>query len=178
MAYMLETVARITGASIKQLIHWDACGLVKPSVAQASGKGSRRVYSFLDVLSIKTAVTLRREGITLQKIRRCLKFLQEHKPEVTQPLASLNLVTDGAAVFLLSDNPGQACQDRLIVNTLAGGQLLFVVPVGRIACEAQSDIARLLPDVPHDFPLTTSLDEERGRRQRRVRATRRGRRAG
>src|SRR5262245_29718303 len=122
MAYMLETVSKVTGATIKQLIHWDSCGLVQPSVAQAQGKGSRRLYSFIDVLAIKTAVTLRREGISLSKVKRCLKYLKDHQPEVQQPLATLNLVTDGASVFLMSDNPGRAVQDRKIVDTLAGGQ--------------------------------------------------------
>ncbi|MER3417338.1 MAG: hypothetical protein C4297_14180 [Gemmataceae bacterium] len=142
MAYMLQTVARVTGATVKQLIHWDETGLVRPSIAQAHGKGTRRLYSFLDVLAIKTAVMLRREGISLQKIRRCLKYLREHQPEVEHPLATLHLVTDGSTVFLLSDDPGKACQDRKVIDTLAGGQLLFMVPIGRFACEARREMAR------------------------------------
>jgi len=173
MAYMLETVSRVTGATIKQLIHWDRSGLIQPSVAQASGKGSRRLYSFIDVLAIKTAVTLRREGISLGKVKRCLKYLREHQPEVQQPLATMNLVTDGASVFLMSDNPGRACQDRKIIDTLAGGQLLFMVPIGRIACEARREMARVAPEA-----LTEGLGTDSPNTQRRVRAARKGLRAG
>ena len=178
MAYMLENVARITGASIKQLIHWDLTGLVSPSVAHAHGKGTRRVYAYLDVLGIKTAVMLRREGISLQKIRRTLKYLRAHQPEVEQPLASLNLVTDGVSVFLLSNNPRAAWTDRKVVDTLAGGQLLFMVPIGRIACETQRDVARLAPDAIHEFPASVATQAARKTTQRRVRPPRRRLRAG
>jgi DNA-binding transcriptional MerR regulator len=177
MAYMLENVSRITGATIKQLIHWDLTGLIGPSVAQAHGKGSRRVYSFVDVLAIKTAVMLRREGISLQKVRRCLKYLQAHQPEVEQPLASLNLVTDGVSVFLLSHDPRRACESRQVVDTLAGGQLLFMVPIGRIACEAQREVARLAPEIAHEFPASAP-PAARKSTQRRVRSPRKGLRAG
>ena len=175
MAYMLDTVARVTGATVKQLIHWDAIGLVRPSIAAARGKGTRRVYSFLDVLAIKTAVTLRREGVSLQKIRRCLKFLRDHQPEVERPLATLNLVTDGTSVFLISDDPGEAVHDRRIVDTLAGGQLLFMVPIGRLACEAQREVARLLPDAAPD--LAAASAPTRKRSPRKGHSSRRGRRA-
>jgi DNA-binding transcriptional MerR regulator len=177
MAYMLETVARITGATVKQLIHWDLTGLISPSINPASGKGSRRVYSFLDVLSIKMAVMLRREGLSLQKVRRCLKYLRDHQPEVEQPLASLNLVTDGLSMFFLSHDPKSAWRARQVVDTLAGGQLLFLVPIGRIACEAQRDVARLAPDVTHEFP-SSAPPAARKSSQRRVRLPRRRLRAG
>jgi DNA-binding transcriptional MerR regulator len=176
MAYMVETVAKITGASLKQLIHWDLTGLVQPSVAQAKGKGTRRVYSFLDVLAIRTAVMLRREGISLQKVRRCLKYLRDHQPEVEQPLATLNFITDGASVFMLSDNPGRACQDRKVTDTLAGGQLLLMVPIGRIACEAHREVARLVPEAADD--LNAKRTENRAPRISQRHSVRKGVRAG
>lgn len=179
MAYMLETAARASGATTKQLIHWDLTGLVTPSIAQAHGKGSRRVYSFLDVLAIKMAVNLRREGISLPKVRRCLKYLREHRPEVEHPLASLNLLTDGVSVFLLSHDPREACGDRKVVDTLAGGQMLFMVPIGRIACEAQREVARLVPETANELTQTGAVLAAVPRHtQRRVRSLRKGVRAG
>ncbi len=178
MAYMLETVARVTGASVKQLIHWDLSGLVSPSIAAAHGKGTRRVYSFLDILAIKTAVTLRREGISLQKVRRCIRYLRDHQPEVEQPLAGLNLVTDGASVFLLSQDPREAWRDRQIVDTLAGGQMLLMVPIGRLACEAQRDVARIATDFASEIHASSAFPTARKDTQRNVRSARKGVRAG
>lgn len=178
MAYMLDTVAKLTGATVKQLIHWDRTELVRPSIALAHGKGSRRVYSFLDVLAIKTAVMLRREGISLQKIRRCLRYLSDHQPEVEQPFASLNMVTDGASVFMLTEDPGEAIADRKVVDTLAGGQMLLMVPIGRLACEVKREAARLMPT--YSMTAATAPPARGGRKdtQRAVRSVRKGVRTG
>jgi DNA-binding transcriptional MerR regulator len=177
MAYMLESVARITGATVKQLIHWDLTGLLRPSVAQASGRGSRRVYSFLDVLAIKTAVMLRHEGVRLEKVRRCMRYLNAHRREVEQPQASQFLVTDGVQLFVLSEDLGEASRYRYVSDTLASGQLLFLIPIGRIACEARRDVARFAPDVPTELPAATPPGV-RQQTQRKVRLPRKGLRAG
>jgi len=178
MAYMLDTVAKLTGATVKQLIHWDQTQLVRPSIASARGKGSRRVYSFLDVLAIKTAVMLRREGISLQKIRRCLRYLREHQPEVEQPFASLNMLTDGVSVFMLSNDPGMAVADRKVIDTLAGGQMLLMVPIGRLACEVKREAARLTPDFSASYPADAPQRSVGKGSQRAVRSVRKGVRTG
>ncbi|GBD37479.1 putative HTH-type transcriptional regulator [bacterium HR36] len=176
--FMLDMVARLTGATVKQLIHWDRTGLIRPSIAQAHGKGSRRVYSFLDVIAVKTAVTLRREGISLQKIRRCLRYLREMYPQLEQPLANLNLLTDGQSVFLLTSDPTTACQNRKVIDTLAGGQLVFLVPIGRLACEVQREVARLLPEPPLDILPAFARQNRQADPAQRVRAPRKGVRVG
>jgi DNA-binding transcriptional MerR regulator len=173
--FMLDMVARLTGATVKQLIHWDRTGLVQPSIARAQGKGSRRVYSFLDVVAIKTAVALRREGISLQKIRRCVRYLREMYPHLEQPLANLHLLTDGHSVFLLTSDTTQACQNRKVIDTLASGQMLFMVPIGRLACEVQREVARLIPEPNQDiFPAFSRQADP----AQQVRAPRKGVRVG
>lgn len=176
--FLLDSVARVTGATVKQLIHWDRTGLVRPSIARAHGKGTRRIYSFADVLAIKTAVTLRREGISLQKIRRCVLYLRQIYPHLEQPLANLNLLTDGHSVFLLTSDPRQACQDRKVIDTLAGGQLLFMVPIGRLACEVQREVARLFPEPENEFLPAFETPSRPADPAQRVRAPRKGIRVG
>jgi len=176
--FMLDTVARLTGATVKQLIHWDRTELVRPSIARAHGRGSRRIYSFLDVLAIKTAVTLRREGISLQKIRRCVRYLREVYPQLEQPLANLNLLTDGQSVFLLTSDPTEACQNRKVIDTLAGGQMLFLVPIGRLACEVQREVARLAPEEAMDIIPAFAAGQRLNYPAQRVRAPRKGVRVG
>jgi len=172
--FMVDTVARLTGATVKQLIHWDRTELVRPSIARAHGRGSRRIYSFLDVLAIKTAVTLRREGISLQKIRRCIRFLRETYPQLEQPLANLNLLTDGNSVFVLTNDPTEACQNRKVIDTLAGGQMLFLVPIGRLACEVQREVARLAPEESLAILPAYRAGQRRAYPAQKVRAPRKG----
>jgi len=121
-AFNTKTAGRVTGASQRQLIYWDKTGLVKPSVAGASGRGSRRLYSFLDLIQIRVAKELREQGLSLQKLRKAIHVLKEHPEEVRHPLAELRLITDGKALFRLTSDP-EVLEDILkrgqLVSTLA-----------------------------------------------------------
>ena len=105
-AFNTKTASRVTGASERQLRHWDRAGVVRPSVAQAAGRGSRRLYSFLDLVQARAAKQLRDDGLSLQKLRTALRLLRERPEEVKHPLAELRLVTDGRSLFKLTDDPG------------------------------------------------------------------------
>jgi DNA-binding transcriptional MerR regulator len=130
-AFNTKTAGRVTGASQKQLIYWDKTGLVKPSVAGASGRGSRRLYSFLDLIQIRVAKELREQGLSLQKLRKAIHVLKEHPEEVRHPLAELRLITDGKALFRLTSDP-EALED-----ILKRGQL-----VSALAIKPQYDYVR------------------------------------
>jgi DNA-binding transcriptional MerR regulator len=73
-------VRKLTGASVRQLNHWDAIGLIRPSVQSAQGTGSRRLYSFADAVRLAVALALRDQDVGLETIRtivacvaKCLK---------------------------------------------------------------------------------------------------------
>ena len=137
MYFSIKTVAKLTGASIRQLGYWDKIGLIKPSIAQAEGRGTRRLYSFVDIVQIKTAKALRDQGISLQKIRRCIAFLRKHTPEIEHPLAELKLLTDGKTIFILT------ADKNVIMDTLAAGQLVMSIAVGKLAKETQAQVEEL-----------------------------------
>ncbi len=77
MTFGRNVVIAVTGVSRMQLDHWAQSGMVRPSVKSSSGKGSRREYSFEDLVQLKVAKTLRAQGIGLPKIRTILKFLRK-----------------------------------------------------------------------------------------------------
>jgi predicted RNase H-like HicB family nuclease len=77
MTFGSNVVIAVTGVSRMQLDHWAQSGIVRPSVKSSSGKGSRREYSFEDLVQLKVAKTLRAQGIGLPKIRTILKFLRK-----------------------------------------------------------------------------------------------------
>ena len=61
-----------------KLVYWDRTGFLSPSVALArgAGRGRGRIYSFRDVVALKTAQALREQGISLNQIRSVVAFLQ------------------------------------------------------------------------------------------------------
>ncbi|MBC8230772.1 MerR family transcriptional regulator [bacterium] len=137
MYYNTKTVSQIIGVTARQLGYWDKTGLVKPSIAQAEGKGTRRLYSFLDIIQIRTAKALRNQGMSLQNIRKCVAFLRKHAPEIEHPLAELKLLTDGQTIFVLT------ADKDVIMDTLNSGQLVLSLAIGQFVNNIREKIVQL-----------------------------------
>ncbi|HLG29235.1 MAG TPA: MerR family transcriptional regulator [Candidatus Brocadiales bacterium] len=130
MAYFnTKMVCNVVGITIRQVNYWDKTGIIKPSITQASGSGSRRLYSFVDLIQFKVAKSLKDAGMTLQKIRKSLKWLGAHYPDIKHPLATLKFLTDGEGIFLVASNKKQ------IIDTLNNGQIILSIALGRLINE-------------------------------------------
>ena len=101
MNFNTKTVSKIAGLSNRQIDYWDRTHFIKPSVSEASGYGSVRLYSFNDLIQMKVAKTLLDKGISLQKIRKAITYLKKNMPEVEKPLAEIRFLTDGETIFVL-----------------------------------------------------------------------------
>ena len=137
MYFNTKTVSRIIRVTARQLGYWDKTGLVKPSIAQAEGQGTRRLYSFLDIIQIRTAKALRDQGMSLQKIRKCVAFLRKHAPEIEHPLAELKLLTDGQTIFVLTANKD------VILDTINAGQLVMSLAIGQLVNNLKAQIVQM-----------------------------------
>jgi len=137
MYFNTKTVSRIIGVTARQLGYWDKTGMVKPSIAQAEGKGTRRLYSFLDIVQIRTAKAFRDQGMSLQKIRKCVAFLRKHAPEIEHPSAELKLLTDGQTIFVLT------ADKDVIMDTLNSGQPVMSLAIGQFVNNIKAQIVQL-----------------------------------
>ena len=74
--YSSREVASITGLSARQLQWWDARKLLKPSIAphrtEAGGFTERR-YSPVDLFELAVLADLRRNGLSVSKLRLLLE---------------------------------------------------------------------------------------------------------
>jgi len=140
-----KVVKEITGVSRMQLQHWDRTGIVRPSVKIGTGKGSRREYSFKDLVQLKVAKKLRTEGISLQKIRKALEFLRRNFPDIKAPLAQLRFLTNGVDIFVLTEDP------NVILNTLKG-QFVLSFALGELINGLRGTIKNLA--VPKEEKVT------------------------
>lgn len=136
MIFGKKAVIALTGVSGRQVEHWATTAVVRPSIP-AAGKGSRRGYSFKDLVALRVAKRLKDEGISLQKIRKALAFLRKNFPNVKEPLAELRLLTDGGTIFLMDRDP------QKILDTLKGGQFVFALALGEIITGIQGKLRKL-----------------------------------
>ena len=51
--YSGKKTAEIVGITYRQLDYWARTDLVRPSMTDAAGSGSRRLYSYRDLLELK-----------------------------------------------------------------------------------------------------------------------------
>lgn len=126
MNFNSKTVSKITGLSFRRIDYWDSTHFIKPSVSEASGYGSVRLYSFNDLIQLKVAKTLMDKGISLQRIRKAINYLKKNMPEVEKPLSKLKFLTDSETVFVLTTDK------KTIIDTLKNGQVVFSIAIGEI----------------------------------------------
>lgn len=117
--YDSKSASRIVGISLRQLQYWDEQDFIRPSVQLAEGRGTKRLYSFHDLVCLKVVKDLTRRGFTLQSVRRCLKPLKEYSSKSERPSESLKYLTDGEELFVITDDRRKildAMQRRFIVS--------------------------------------------------------------
>ena len=135
-----KTVSKILGIPLRVVDYWDRTNFIKPSINEASGYGSMRLYSFTDLIQFKVAKFLRDQGLSLQKIRKSLNYLRKHLPEVENPLAQLRFLTDGETIFVLTN------KDREIIDTLKKGQYVFAIAIGELITDLKGKTSKMTMD--------------------------------
>jgi DNA-binding transcriptional MerR regulator len=135
-------VCRITGLTKRQVDYWDRTHFIKPSVSEAAGYGSTRLYSLRDLVQLAVAKKLKDRGISLRKMRKILSFLSKSLflPPSPAEVRRLRLVSDGESLFRLTDNP------TAVLDESEGYDLVFVIALGEIIAEVQSEIEQLTAD--------------------------------
>jgi DNA-binding transcriptional MerR regulator len=89
--------AQIVGISYRQLDYWARTDLVRPSLTDAQGSGSRRLYSYGDLLELKVIKKLLDAGLKLESVRDVFEYLRAN---VTTDIAAAHLVIDGSQVIV------------------------------------------------------------------------------
>lgn len=95
-------VARLAGITYRQLDWWIRTGLV-PCAEPGIGTGHERGFTVYDAIAIRAAADLRREGASLQAIRKAVDALRA-KWEIDSPLNTGKLlVINGRVYFVVTD---------------------------------------------------------------------------
>jgi DNA-binding transcriptional MerR regulator len=114
-------VCKIVGITYRQLDYWARTDLVTPSVRDASGSGTQRLYSFQDLVTLRVIKSLLDTGVSLQRVRRAVEHLQD----MDRPVAGVTLMSDGRGVY-------EAHSPEAVVDLLRKGQGVFAIAVDRV----------------------------------------------
>ena len=72
-----KAICNVTGVKRTTLTTWKLKRIVYPSVRENAGRGGD-LWSFGDLVEVKTIVKLKDIGLSLQKIRKVVTWLREH----------------------------------------------------------------------------------------------------
>lgn len=128
--YRGQVAASAAGISYRQLDYWARTGLVEPTIRNAAGSGSQRLYGFRDILVLKLVKRLLDTGISLQQIRVAIEQLRTSGVE---DLAQTTLMSDGARVYLCTSNDE-------VIDLVSRGQGVFGIAVGKVLREVESTL--------------------------------------
>lgn len=120
--YRVPEVCRTIGITYRQLDYWARTGLVTPSIREAGGSGTQRLYSFQDLVVLKVIKKLTDAGVSLQRVRKAIAYLRQNGH--AQP-AGITLMSDGSSVY--------ACESEdEIIDLVKRGQGVFAIALDKV----------------------------------------------
>lgn len=114
--FKTREVVDLLGLSRRQLQYWAKTGLITPS---SQTPGGHHRYSFDDLVALKATKRLIDAGVSVQKIRKSVRALQNLFPKVGRPLSELVLVATGDVVLVF--------QDDTVFEAISGQEWVFPV---------------------------------------------------
>jgi DNA-binding transcriptional MerR regulator len=146
--YSREDVRRMLGVSEQQLRGWERQGLIRDPA----------VFSFKDLIALRTLLKLRENRISTQMIGRAVASLKRKIAGVEHPLSELRIVPEGRHMAV--HVAGQKMEP-------ISGQILFdfesVAPAGIKAFPAEAPVNRASVEREAEFWFQRGLElEERG----------------
>ena len=127
-------VCTLVGITYRQLDYWARTGLLTPTIASAKGSGSKRRYSYHDVVELKVIKRLLDAGVSLQRARQAVECLRDN----------LGVDLAAASLILSSSTSVLAMSNGEIVDLLGGGQgVLNVVPMAGVVSELAAGIIEI-----------------------------------
>lgn len=102
--FTAKGVKWVVGVTQRELDYWARTGLVKPSINDANGRQTKRLYSIGDLIRLATVKNLKSKGISLQKIRKGVDYLKGIS-DSEKPLEDFELKADKGTLFILTEKP-------------------------------------------------------------------------
>lgn len=143
LAFTTEQVHRLTGLSLRQLRYWDNSKFFSPSYGSERRRAYGRIYSFQDLVFLRTISLLRKKyHVQLPELRKVGDWLADHPHETW---STLTFFVAGRHVFF---------EDRVLQVWLAGSrpsQIAIPIEMQRVIRDAETDANVLRARTPAEI---------------------------
>lgn len=133
--YTRSDVLRIAGITTQQLGYWERLELILPYAPRKSGRAApsspataspraERLYTFADLISLRTIKQLTENGVPASRLRDAVDALRRQLAQVDAPLAELRILSNGRNIAV--EYQGRTLEPL-------SGQLLFNFDAAELA---------------------------------------------
>lgn len=143
--YRGTVASKVAGITYRQLDYWARKQIVEPSINPSHGSGSRRLYSFKDVVILAVSKRLLDAGVNLQNVTTAIGFLTQR---TVQQLEDVTIMCDGDTVHECTTN-------EQVIDLVHSGRAVFGVSVGSLWHQIEEALERE-PHVDLEAPGHTS----------------------
>jgi DNA-binding transcriptional MerR regulator len=142
-------VCHIVGITYRQLDYWARTDLLRPSISDARGSGTQRIYSYTDLLQLKVIKQLLDAGVSLRHTRKAIECLRASGDGVAS-----------ASLVIADDRSVMAHSGEELFDLLRGGQgvLSIVLGMERIVSEVNAAITELRKARPDGHPAAGPVE--------------------
>ena len=147
-------VCNVVGITYRQLDYWARTDLLRPSISDARGSGTQRVYSYTDLLQLKVIKQLLDAGVSLRSTRKAIECLRSSGATVAS-----------ASLVIADDRSVLAHSGEELFDLLHGGQgvLSIVLGMDKIVSEVNAAITELSATRPQAKPVAPEVEAEERR---------------
>lgn len=75
--FLAGQASRITGVPHRTIDYWAKSGLVKPTIQDASGTGTDRIYNFRDLVILRLVLEMRKAGVNTVMIKAAILLIRQ-----------------------------------------------------------------------------------------------------
>lgn len=130
--YRGTVASKVAGITYRQLDYWARKQIVVPSITPSHGSGSRRLYSFKDVLILAVSKKLLDTGVNLQNVTSTIGFLSLRS---CAELEHLTIICDGQDV--------KECENgNQVLELIDQGTAVFAVSVGKLWKQVEKELEK------------------------------------
>ena len=118
------------GITYRQLDYWARTDLMRPSISDAQGSGTQRVYAYTDLLQLKVVKQLLDAGVSLRKTRKAIECMRASGTDIAS-----------ASLVIADDQTVLANSGEELFDLLRGGQgVLSIVLMQKIFSDVDAGI--------------------------------------
>ncbi|WP_418969890.1 MerR family transcriptional regulator [Alloscardovia omnicolens] len=120
VGYRGVVASKIAGITYRQLDYWARKHIVEPSITPSTGSGSRRLYSFKDIVILAVAKKLLDTGVNLNNVTTALSYLNNSSVD---KLETAIIMSDGMRIF-------ECTSETEMLDLMRAGHAVFGISVG------------------------------------------------